>query len=272
MGMASRGQGNTSPYDGLAEKYDRTRPSYPHESIAHLHAEEGDIVADVGAGTGIFTRQLAAALGKARVVGIEASEDMHREAEQSSVGIANVSFAQGRAEVLPFEDNAVRIVTVATAIHWFDRPAFYAEAVRCLRRDGELLVLQNIRRWWENAFLADYESLHEAAVEDYRRNRYPVRDGGYEEIDIDRELRARPDFRDVQVSDFMWSRQMSSDEFVDFSLSSSITQRVISTMGEQAYLRALRQSLEQHAERTGMVEIPYLTRVTSAKPLAPRGQ
>jgi ubiquinone/menaquinone biosynthesis C-methylase UbiE len=172
MGMASRGQGNTSPYDGLAEKYDRTRPSYPHESIAHLHAEEGDIVADVGAGTGIFTRQLAAALGKARVVGIEASEDMHREAEQSSVGIANVSFAQGRAEVLPFEDNAVRIVTVATAIHWFDRPAFYAEAVRCLRRDGELLVLQNIRRWWENAFLADYESLHEAAVEDYRRNRY----------------------------------------------------------------------------------------------------
>jgi hypothetical protein len=52
--------------------------------------------------------------------------------------------------------------------------------------------------------------------------------------------------------------------------SSSITQRAISTMGEEAYLRALRQSLRRHAGTTGMVEIPYLTRVTSAKPFAPR--
>jgi SAM-dependent methyltransferase len=272
MAMVSRGQGNASPYDGLAKRYDRARPSYPPESIAHLQAEEGDIVADVGAGTGIFTRQLAIALDKARIVGIEASEDMYRAAEQSSAGLANVSFVQGQAEALPFEDNAVRILTVATAIHWFDRPAFYAEAVRCLRRDGELLVLQNIRRWWENAFLADYEQLHEEAVEDYRRGRYPARHGGYDEIDVERELRARPDIRDVRVSDFMWSHRMSSDDFVDFSLSSSITQRAISTMGEEAYLRALRQSLENHGGRTGMVEIPYLTRVTSAKPFAPKGQ
>jgi SAM-dependent methyltransferase len=263
--MASHEQDNTSPYDGLAEKYDRARPNYPAESIAHLQAEEGDIVADVGAGTGIFTRQLAIALDEASVVGVEASEDMHREAERSSAGIANVSFARGRAEALPFGDTSVRILTVATAIHWFDRPAFYAEAVRCLRRDGELLVLQNIRRWWENAFLAEYESLHEAAVEDYRRGRYPARHGGYDEIDVERELRARPDFRDIRVSDFKWSRRMLPDEFIDFSLSSSITQRAILTMGEQAYLRALRQLLEKHGESTGMVEIPYLTRATSAK-------
>jgi hypothetical protein len=89
-------------------------------------------------------------------------------------------------------------------------------------------VLQNIRRWWENAFLADYEALHEAAVADYQRGRYPARHGGYEEIDIGHELRARPDIGDVRVSDFMWSHQMSSEEFADFSLSSSITQRAIS--------------------------------------------
>jgi SAM-dependent methyltransferase len=270
--MASQEQGNASPYDGLAERYDRARPSYPPQSIAHLQVEEGDIVADVGAGTGIFTRQLAIALGKARVVGIEASEDMHRQAERSSLGIANLSFVQGRAEKLPFESNAVRIMTVATAIHWFDRAAFYGEVIRCLRPDGELVVLQNIRRWWENAFLADYESLHEAAVEGYRRGSYPARQGGYDEIDIGCELRVRPDFRNVRVSDFQWSRSMPSDEFVEFSLSSSITQRATSTMGEQAYLRALRHLLEQYAGRSGVVEIPYLTRVTSAAPAAPRGQ
>ena len=264
--MVSR-QSNASPYDGLAKRYDRARPNYPLDSIAHLQAEKSDIVVDVGAGTGIFTRQLALALSEARVVGVEASEDMHREAERSSAGIANVSFVQGRAEVLPFDDKSVRIVTVATAIHWFDRPAFYAEVLRCLRPDGELLVLQNIRRWWENDFLADYETIHEGAVEGYRRGSYPARHGGYDEIDVGVELRTRPDFGDVQVNDVLWSHPMRIDEFIELSLSSSITQCAISTMGEQAYLRALRRLLEQHAGPTGAVEMQYLTRATSAKPL-----
>jgi SAM-dependent methyltransferase len=267
--MASQTQIKTSPYDGLAARYDRSRPSYPPESIAHLRAEAGDLVADVGAGTGIFTRQLSGALHQARVIGVEASADMHREAERSSLGIANLSFQQGRAEALPFEGKTLRMVTVATAIHWFDRPAFYAEVVRCLKPDGGLVVLQNIRRWWEDKFLADYEGLHEAAVQGYCRGRYPARHGTYEEIDVEGELLARPDFGDVTVSDFNWSRAMSHDEFVDFSLSSSITQRAIVVMGEGAYLRALRQMLEQHADSAGMVEIPYVTRVTSARPLAP---
>jgi SAM-dependent methyltransferase len=266
--MSSQRQAGASPYDGLADRYDRARPSYPPESIAHLRADAGDIVADVAAGTGIFTRQLATALSKARVVGIEPSEDMYRAAQRASAGIANLSFIHGHAEALAFEDHTVRILTVATAIHWFDRPAFYAQAARCLRPDGELLVLQNIRRWWEDTFLADYEALHESAVEGYRRGRYPARHGGYEEIDVEGELRDRPDFTAVRVSEFLWSRRMSSNAFVDFSLSSSITQRAISRLGEVAYQDALRQLLERHAGRAGMIEIPYVTRVTSAQPLA----
>jgi SAM-dependent methyltransferase len=258
-----------SPYDGLAARYDRFRPSYPPESIAHLRAEAGDIAVDVGAGTGIFTRQLAGALRAARVVGVEASTDMHREAQRASLAIANLSFLQGRAEALPFEDKTVRIITVATAIHWFDRSAFYAEVARCLRGNGELLVLQNIRRWWDDKFLADYETLHETAVEGYCRGRYPNRSGTYDAIDVEAELRARPDVSDVKVSDVAWSRTMSSDDFVDFSLSSSITQRAVAAMGEGAYLRALRQILQQYADDSGMLEIPYVTRATSAGPFAP---
>src|SRR5262245_18702664 len=100
-------QGDASPYDGLADRYDRARPSYPPESIAHLRAGTGDIVADVAAGTGIFTRQLARALSAAKVVGIEPGEDMYRAAQRSSIGIANLSFIQGRAEALAFENGAL---------------------------------------------------------------------------------------------------------------------------------------------------------------------
>ena len=262
--MASQATKQASPYDGLATQYGRARPSYPSDSIAFLKAKEGDLVVDVGAGTGIFTRLLAARLPGARVIGVEASQDMHREAERASEGIANVAFVRGTAESLPLDDNSVRLLTVATAIHWFDRPAFYKEAIRCLRPDGELLVYQNIRRWWQSAFLADYETLHESAVQDYRRGRYPAAHGGYDELDVARELRERTDFDDVEISEFVWSLKMSADEFVDFSLSSSITQRAIREMGRGAYLEALHALLDRYAVE-GLVEISYLTKVTSAK-------
>jgi SAM-dependent methyltransferase len=270
--MTSLADITASPYDGLAQRYERSRPSYPPDSISHLRADAGDLVADIGAGTGIFTRQLALLLDKARVVGIEASADMLRQAEQSSAGIANLSFLRGTAEALPFEDDAVRLLTVATAIHWFDRDAFYAEASRCLRADGELVVIQNIRRWWEDPFLAGYEALHEAAVAGYRRGRYPARHGGYDELDVARELATLPDFGNVRVSDFHWSRSMTHEEFVDFSHSSSITQRAVQAMGQQPYLQALRRLLDQHARTQGVVDVAYLTRVTSAVPLPPDAQ
>jgi SAM-dependent methyltransferase len=265
-GMTSLANATASPYDGLAQRYERSRPSYPPESIAHLRVDAGDLAADIGAGTGIFTRQLALFLNRARVVGVEASADMHRQAEQSSAGIANLSFLRGTAEALPFEDNTVRLLTVATAIHWFDRGAFYTEASRCLRADGELVVIQNIRRWWEDPFLAGYEALHEAAVAGYRRGRYPARHGGYDELDVARELAARTDFCDVRVDDFHWSRPMTREEFVDFSQSSSITQRAVKVMGEQPYLQALRRLLNEHTGTRDLVDVAYLTRLTSAKP------
>jgi trans-aconitate methyltransferase/Icc-related predicted phosphoesterase len=257
----------TSPYDGLATRYGRARPSYPSDSMAFLQVEEGDLVVDVGAGTGIFTRLLADRLPEARVIGIEASQDMYREAERASAAIANLSFMQGTAEALPLGDGSVRLLTVATAIHWFDRPAFYKEAVRCLRPDGELLVYQNIRRWWQSSLLADYETLHETAVKGYHRGRYPAAHGGYDELDVARELATRTDFSDVEVGEFTWSQQMSVDEFIDFSQSSSITQRAITAMGRGAYIDALRALLERHVAE-GLVEISYLTKVTSAKPIA----
>jgi SAM-dependent methyltransferase len=264
--MTAQATKHASPYDGLATRYDRARPSYPHDSLAFLQVEEGDLVADVGAGTGIFTRLLAARLPEARVMGIEVSQDMYRAAQRASTGIGNLAFVKGTAEALPLEDSSARLLTVATAIHWFDRPAFYKEARRCLRPDGELLVYQNIRRWWQSAFLADYETLHEAAVEGYHRGRYPAGHGGFDELDVAGELGPRADFGGVEVREFNWSQQMSIDEFIDFSQSSSITQRAITAMGSEAYLDALRALLMRHATN-GLVEISYLTKVTSAKPI-----
>jgi SAM-dependent methyltransferase len=252
-----------SPYEGLATRYNRARPAYPDEAIADLAGEAGDLAVDVGAGTGIFTRQLAAALRHARVVGVEPSADMRRAAQAASIDVANLKFTAGAAELLPFETASVAILTAATAVHWFDRPAFYAEAFRCLRPGGLLVILQNVRRWWDSDFLAAYEELHESSVPGYWRGTFPACDGSYREIDVAAELSGRAEVSDIQARDIEWSMAMTTDDFIDLSLSSTITQRVIAGTGHPAYLARLEALLARHAS-AGSVVLPYVTRIVKA--------
>ena len=134
-------------------------------------------MADVGAGTGIFSRQLAHSLPDARVVGVEPGADMRRAAEAASHELSNLSFVAGAAEALPFPDGSLSLATATTAAHWFDRPLFYGEAFRCLRERGHLAIVQNVRRWWDSPFLAAYEELHEETVQGYRRGTFPAGSG-----------------------------------------------------------------------------------------------
>jgi len=55
-------QDNTRRFDGKASLYGQYRPSYPAEYFDYLfqkaRLKPEDAIADIGAGTGIFTRQL----------------------------------------------------------------------------------------------------------------------------------------------------------------------------------------------------------------------
>lgn len=253
---------NASPYEGLANSYNDARPSYPDVAIADLSGLSG-LAADIGAGTGIFTRQLATLLPRAKVVGIEPSVDMRRMAQSASDHLDNISFLAGSAEELPFADSAVKLMTVATAVHWFDRPVFYAEAFRCLEPGGRLVILQNIRRWWASEWLAAYEDLHESTVDGYRRGTYPSFDGQYRSIDAAAELTAHEQVSSVTTRDFEWRTVLSEADFVRFSLSSTITQRGVAAIGEAAYLDRLTQLVQTHA-KDGVMLIDYVTRVVTA--------
>ena len=101
-------------------------------------------VADIGSGTGIFTRQLAGILPPAvEIIGVEPSRPMRDQALRSSPG-DRIRYIDGAAEKLPFAGGTIGAVTAATAAHWFDFPAFLSEAKR-KKLDEAVKLLQFIR-------------------------------------------------------------------------------------------------------------------------------
>jgi len=131
-------------FDVNAAAYERARPSYPPEAVAHIVGHggigPGRRVLDLAAGTGKLTRLLVPS--GAEVVAVEPVAGMRARLEAADLG---VEVLEGTAESLPLPDASVDAVTVAQAFHWFDPPAALAEMRRVLRPGGRLFLVWNMR-------------------------------------------------------------------------------------------------------------------------------
>ncbi len=138
---------NTEKFSGKANIYEKYRPEYPKAFIEYLYNNAGfdqsSSIADVGAGTGILTRQL---LEKgSRVFGVEPNDDMRKMAETKLAGFINFSLVNGTAENTQLAGQSIDFVTVAQAFHWFDALAFKKECARILKPEGVVVLVWNSR-------------------------------------------------------------------------------------------------------------------------------
>lgn len=117
-----------------AHRYDAVRPDYPADALSLLGLEwTGLDVCDLGAGTGILSRQL---LDRgAAVVAVDPDE---------AALLRNPAPGRtGTAEDTGLPTASCDVVTVAQAWHWFDEAAAAIEIGRILRLGGRLLILIN---------------------------------------------------------------------------------------------------------------------------------
>lgn len=119
-----------------AAGYAAFRPGYPPALAAWLAAEAPGrrLCWDCGCGTGQY----------ATVVAEEVERVEATDASAAQIAVAKphprVRYRVAPAEASGLPDGAADLVTVAQAAHWFDLPAFYAEARR-VGRPGTLLAL-----------------------------------------------------------------------------------------------------------------------------------
>jgi SAM-dependent methyltransferase len=121
-----------------AERYDRTRPSYPDALVARIvAASPGPDVLDVGCGTGIAARQFQAA--GCRVLGIEPDPRMADFATRSGLDVEVATFEAWDPAGRTFD-----AVVAGTAWHWVDPVAGAAKAAQILRPGGRLAPFHHV--------------------------------------------------------------------------------------------------------------------------------
>jgi SAM-dependent methyltransferase len=131
-------------FDEVAAEYDRHRPAYPDELIDQACRAAGigigDLVLEVGCGSGQLTRSLA---GRGlRVTALEPGASLMSLATQNLEGAAEVEFVNARFEDARLPRERYRAVFAASSFHWVDPEISWQRAADVLVPGGTLALVQ----------------------------------------------------------------------------------------------------------------------------------
>ncbi len=140
-------------FDRWALTYERDRRSrwlgrLQQRVLALLELGPGDVLCDVGCGSGAAVRT-AAAVG-ATAIGVDPSSGMLARARSLASGMERVHFVRGTASYLPLGDGACTAVLCTTSFHHHPDPAAsVAEMARVLAPGGRLALADFSTDSWQ---------------------------------------------------------------------------------------------------------------------------
>jgi len=249
-------------FTGLAGDYSNNRPDYcPSVMKAILGLVEKNVsdidFADIGAGTGIWTRMVYSA-GVKSTVAVEPNLDMKTNGENDSVDKKDIQWMSGDAENTNLESNSVDLITMASSFHWADFNKATKEFHRILKQGGRFTALWNPRLIEVNPILVDIE----AHLDILRPNIKRVSSGrsGITET-LTEQLWDSPYFEDIVYLEGRHVINMSKDRYIG-------AWRSVNDLRVQLGVVKFDRFLEFVTEKiSGLesIEATYLTRAWSAK-------
>lgn len=151
-----------------AERYAKGRPFFHRNTIKRIREftkidSKLENALDVACGTGLSTNALLDIAEN--VFGTDTSDEMLKLV----LNPQEIKYTKASAENLPFENNYFDIITVSSAVHWFNIGEFLREANRILKTKSWLILYENyfisemievedFDNWFPNVYLKKYPS------------------------------------------------------------------------------------------------------------------
>lgn len=240
---------NIYKFNGMANDYSKYRPNYAKKSINYLIAEahltQNSVIADIGSGTGKFSKLLLAEGFK--VFGVEPNNDMRQKAEYELKDFENFISILGTSENTTLSDKSIDLITVAQAFHWFDIKKFLIECNRILKENGYIAILYNN---------GDYSTEVINSISELSKRycpKYVGSSGG-----IERNPMIFDNFFDeYTVKVFKNNYQLNMEQFIGLNFSASYAPK-IDNPNYELYLKKLIDLFEKYSEQ-GILEMPNNT-------------
>jgi ubiquinone/menaquinone biosynthesis C-methylase UbiE len=211
-------------FGSVAEQYDRHRPSYPAEVVdavlEYAHAQPGDPVLDVGAGTGRAT--LLFAERGYELTAIEPDSEMAAVAsKRAATGGLTIELLNTDFEQAKLPEHGFQIVISATAWHWVAPAARNGLAARVLRPGGALAPFWNRPQWAENALREQFDRIYGGIEEEFAAAAGGVMSplGAPPQVRnaaqwLKHEFAGNPDFTDIDARVFEWQQRYTTEEYI----------------------------------------------------------
>lgn len=139
---------SVNAFTDKATLYSKYRPGYAIEFIRYLYAKAGfnaeSCIADIGSGTGIFSKLLLEQ--NSTVYAVEPNCSMRIIAEQALFVFNKFHSVIATGEMTSLPDKSIDHITVVQAFHWLDADLFKAECKRILKPEGKIAVVYNRKK------------------------------------------------------------------------------------------------------------------------------
>jgi SAM-dependent methyltransferase len=212
---------NAAPdYSPFARQYALSRPGYPAGLFAYLSSlvDRHLLAWDCATGNGQAALELVKHFE--RVIGTDISEEQIKHAVQHP----RIAYHVARSDQSGISGTSVDLITVASAIHWFDLDSFYKEVQRVLRPGGILAAWSYHVGNVESPFDRIFERFYRGILAPYFPRGAKLVDDRYETIT----LPGKP----LEAEDFHVSATWSFDQMIAFIKSWSGTQGYMKERGE----------------------------------------
>ena len=206
-------------FSHAAAGYAAYRPRYPaalFDWLAEQVSQRGEVW-DAGCGNGQAAIDLAE-----RFAHVTATDPSATQIEHTAPH-PRISYRIGTAEESGLDDSVFNLVTAAQALHWFNIPAFFAEARRVMKADGVLAV------WTYREPELD-DSLADKELQDFAQRIHPywpperaIVESGYRTV-------AFP-FEEIKAPRFDMEHMATRDAVVGYVRTWSATRRYIEQNG-----------------------------------------